>query len=95
MCKIFNSEKKICIINIYLATIFEKDTKRRENNGKKDVYACSCTVTGHFFFFTLDFLNLETFFLSVEVVATFAKQMEQFEFERNTTTTFICRIDEL
>lgn len=46
-------------------------------------------------FVSLDFLNLETFFLSVEVVATFAKQMEQFEFERNTTTTFICRIDEL
>jgi len=60
--------RKRCKIYEYLAAIFEKDSKRRQDDSKKDVYAFSCTLTCHFC--SLDFLNLKT---SLCEVATYEK----------------------
>jgi len=35
-------------MGIYLASILEEDTERREDDGKEDVDAGSCAVVGHF-----------------------------------------------
>jgi len=61
--KNLSAKKKICKNYEYLAAIFEKDSKRRQDDSKKDVYACSRTVTRHFC--SLGFLNSQTFLCEV------------------------------